>query len=162
MGRRGRSEVRAARVDGVRTGDAIEEQQALGVVHLVLDGDRLEGVGLDEDPLPGDRQLTAHGEPTGPGHVAGEVGDRHAPLPAAFASRPLDDVGVAEDEESVAGPGLGVTGDVHAEHAAGDADLLGRQPDAPRRNRLCGNEVRGQENARLSCFQAYRSDRSSA
>ena len=47
MRRGGPSEVRAPRVDGVRTGHAVEEQQALGVVDLVLHGDRLEGVGLD-------------------------------------------------------------------------------------------------------------------
>ena len=128
MRRAGLSEVGAPRVDGVRTGHPVEEQQPEGVVDLVLHGDRLEGIRLEGDPLAGDGELPADREPSRAGDVAGEVRDRHAALPAPFPPGRLDDLGVAEDEEPVAGPGLRMTGDVDTEHPPHDTNLLSGQP----------------------------------
>src|SRR4051794_13607545 len=45
----GPSSVHAASVDPISRTDAVEEQQAVEVIELVLDGPRLEGVDLEND-----------------------------------------------------------------------------------------------------------------
>ena len=126
------------------TGDPVEEEQALRVVDLVLQRHGLEGVGRDLDPLPRDRQLPADDQPPGAAHVTGEVGHRHAPLPAALAAGGGEGLGVAQDEAAVARAGLGVARDVDAEQPGREPDLLGGQADAPRRDVLGGQQVRGE------------------
>ena len=47
----------------MRAGDPVEEEQAVAVVDLVLQGPRLEGVGLELDLLAGAGQLAADDDP---------------------------------------------------------------------------------------------------
>ena len=67
-------------------------------------------------------------------HVTGEVGDRHAALARLLVAAAGDDLGVAEHEGAVVVAGLGVLGDVDAEHLGAHADLRRGEPDAARRD----------------------------
>src|SRR4051812_43020358 len=73
--------VDAASEDPVARDHAVEEQQPVEVIELVLHGARLEGVDVQGSLVPVDAD-PAHDERGGAAHVAREVGDAHA----AFAT----------------------------------------------------------------------------
>jgi hypothetical protein len=113
--------------------DAVEEQQPLEMIQLVLHGPGFESVDL-EPP-----RLAAQVEPFddergGPAHIAGQVGDAHASLPADLTPGTLDDDWIEQHHLAVAGARLGMAGDVDAERAPGNTDLgcgdTDRVPDA--------------------------------
>jgi len=85
----------------VRPADPVQEEQTVGVVDLVLQRHRLETVGVDHHPLPGQRELASKDQTPAPGHVPGKVRDRHAALTAAPAASGTDDHGVAQHEQPV-------------------------------------------------------------
>src|SRR3954468_15304481 len=76
------SEVALAREEGVGAGDAVEEEQALQVVELVLQGAGLEGVRLDPPLLTRPRHATHDDDGRRPYNVAGQVRHRQAALPS--------------------------------------------------------------------------------
>jgi hypothetical protein len=113
--------------------DAVEEEQPLEMIQLVLHGTGLEGVHL-ETP-----RLAVHVEPLDdkarrPAHVAGQVGDAHAPLTADLDPRSLDDDRIEQHHLAMTRARLAMAGDVDAERPSGDADLRGgdthRVPDS--------------------------------
>src|SRR5689334_11355103 len=106
------SEVGLAGVDRVRASRAVEEQQALAVVDLVLERPGLEGVRGQLDVVAGAGQLTAYDEPGRPLHVTGEVGDAHAALARLLVARGLQHLGIAEHEGAVVVARLRVRRDV--------------------------------------------------
>jgi hypothetical protein len=66
-------------MDRVRSSGPVEEEKALAVVDLVLQGTRLEGVGLDRHLGAGAGCVTAYDDPGRALHVAGEVGNSLSP-----------------------------------------------------------------------------------
>ena len=100
---------------------------------------------------PGQRELSSNDQTPAPGDVPGEVRDRHAALATTLLASGTDDLGVAQDKRPVTRAGLGMTRHVDAEHPRGDADLLGGQPDATRRDQLGGKQIRDQLDRRRTC-----------
>lgn len=130
---------------------AVQEQQTVGVVDLVLKRHCLETVGADLHPLPRERELSCNDQTPASDDVPGEVRDRHAALATTFLASGTDDLSVAQDKRSVTPAGLGMTRHVEAEHPRGDADLLGGQTDATRRNHLGGKQIRDELDRRRPC-----------
>ena len=100
-------------------GHPVEEQQPVGVVDLVLHGDGLEGVGLDltHSPVTGSwpRTVSRRARATSP---VKSGTDMQPSRPRSCGSRSTH-LGVAQNEQPVTGPGLGMTADVDAEHPRG-------------------------------------------
>ena len=125
----------------VRPVDPVKEEQAVGVVDFVLQRHGLETVGSDLHPLAGQRQLTSNHKALTPGHIPGEVGNRHAALTTPLAARRADNHCVAQGEQTVTRARLDMTRDVEAEHPGGHTDLLGGQSDATRGDQLGGKQI---------------------
>src|SRR5581483_7139355 len=123
--------------------NAVQKQQPVQMVELVEKGPGFEGVGLDHphsavggDPPDDDLR--------GPGDVAGEVGDRQAPLAGQFLVAGQDEDGIEQHERAVAGVGLLVAGDVDGEGPERHADLGSGDADARRRGEHRVEQVGGQ------------------
>jgi carboxylate-amine ligase len=115
--------------DGVVGRHAVEEQQPVEVVELVLQGAGLERVGLDHPVAAVDVDAT-HDDARGPHNVAGEVGDAHAPFPAGVGAVGQQYLRVEQHQLAVTGHRLLVPGDVHHEGALAHTDLRRGQTHA--------------------------------
>lgn len=119
-------------VNGMGPRHPVQKQEAVDVVYLVLNRSRLESVGFQAHFFPRPRQEAADMEATGPTHISGEVGDRHAPLSSPILARRADHGGIHEYEAAVTGSGLGVAADVETEHLRRYSDLVGSQSNTSR------------------------------
>jgi hypothetical protein len=110
----------------------------------VLDRSSLEGVRAQRDLVGRARQYACDREAGRAFDVAGEVGDGHAALAGFFLAAGFDDDRVAEDEDAVAGAGLGVAGDVQGEHLGRDSDLGSGEAHAAGGDAHGGDQVGGE------------------
>lgn len=105
-----------------RRGHAVDEEMAVEVVQLVLDGTGLEGVGPELELLTVGSETFDH-HLLGADDVTRQVGDAHASLPRSDRAMGDDEPGIHDHELTVTGTGLGVTGHVHTEDAESHSDL---------------------------------------
>ncbi len=101
------------------------------MIQFVLQRTSFKGIRADLDFPARARQLTGDHQSSRPADVTGEIGHRHAALASPVLARGAQDHRVDQDEGTVAGDRLGVSGDIHTEHPRRDPDLIGRQADAP-------------------------------
>ncbi len=112
-------------------GDPVQEDETVKVVKLVEHGTGFERVDTQR------ARLTvwadpAHRELCRPGHLAGEIWDRHATFPGNLR-RPFDDhCRIEKYERPMAGARLSVPCDIDGECPEPDPDLGRGKPDACR------------------------------
>ena len=99
-------------------------------------------VSCTASPVPGQHRLDH--DPAGAFHVTGQVGHRHAALPARPPPARLHHPGVAQHERAVRRRRLRMLGHVHHEDLGAHPDLRRGQADTARRDPHGGDQVGGE------------------